>query len=135
MGVFTVSIRVRNWQKRCLASDERGADVACDALVDTGAVELCLPAELVEQLRLTQTRTLLGETADGTRHRLRVMGMTEVEVQGRTAVVEIVELPRGAMPLLGATPLQAMDWHISPREHRLVPNPRSPDGGPLIALY
>lgn len=61
------------------------------------------------------------------------MGIAEVEIQGRSCQVQVIELPRGAHPLLGAVPLEEMDWHISPTEGRLVPNPRSPDG-PMLPL-
>lgn len=55
------------------------------------------------------------------------MGIAEVEVQGRTCRVQATELPRGYHPLLGAVPLGEMDWHISPTQKRLMPNPRWPD--------
>lgn len=61
------------------------------------------------------------------------MGIAEVEVQGRVAHVRVVEFPRGAKPLLGAVPLEEMDWHISTAEKKLVPNPLSPHG-PLLPL-
>ena len=44
-----------------------------------------------------------------------------------------LELPHGAKPLLGAVPLEQMDWHLSPLDNRLVPNPESPDG-PLVPM-
>ena len=68
MGVFSVEIGLRNWQNRFLAVEERGEDVACDAVVDMGASALCLPSDIVERLKLTQvgkTRLLL---ADGEYH-------------------------------------------------------------------
>jgi clan AA aspartic protease len=133
MGTFSIEIVVRNWQNRFLPAAERGEDVTCEALVDTGAVELALPVEIIERLRLVELDTMRAETADGGLHTLRVMGMAEVEVQGRTARVQVIELPRGARPLLGAVPLEEMDWQVSPREGRLVPNPRHPEG-PTIPL-
>lgn len=133
MGVFEVEIRVRNWQNRFLPEEERGEEIVCKALVDTGAVELSLPAELVERLKLMELGQVRAYTADGSEHRYRVMGIAEVEVQGRSCQVRVIELPRGARPLLGAIPLEEMDWHISPVEKKLVPNPRSPDE-PLLPL-
>ena len=127
MGVFTVGTKITNWQNRFLPEDEHGDEVTCAALGDTGAVEFALPAELIERLRLVEVRVIRAETADGGHHRSRVMGIAEVEVQGRTCRVQAIELPRGAQPLLGAVPLEEMDWHISPTQKRLVPNPRWPD--------
>ena len=90
-------------------------------------MELALPAELIERLRLAEVGTIRVETADGVDHVYRIMGIAEVEVQGRTCRVQAIEFPRGAQPLLGAVPLEEMDWHISPAEMRLLLNPRWPD--------
>lgn len=127
MGVFTVRIKLRNWQNRFLAADEQGEEVECDALVDSGAAELALPADIIEKLRLVPIDTVRVRTADNARHEYRVFGIAEVEVQGRKSQVRAVELPRGARPLLGAVPLEEMDWHISPLQRKLVPSPDSPD--------
>ena len=133
MGVFKVPIRVRNWQNRFLPPENQGQDVSCDALVDSGAAELSLPANLVEQLKLENLGKVRVYTADGGEHEYRVMGIAEVEVEGRICQVRVIELPRGAEPLLGAVPLEEMDWHISPIEKKLMPNPRSPER-PLLPL-
>jgi len=131
MGTFEVEIEVRNWQNRFLREEERGEDIVCKALVDSGAVQLSLPAERVERLKLMELGQVRVYTADGGEHEYRVMGIAEVEVQGRTTRVQVIELPRGAKPLLGAIPLEEMDWHISPIEKKLVPNLRPPEKPPL----
>ena len=133
MGVFSVPIRVRNWQNQFLPPEQHGEELECDALVDTGCVELALPVELVERLKLKEVGTVRAFTADGGRHEFRLFGIAEVEVQERTCQVRVIELPHGSKPLLGAVPLEQMDWHVSPLEKRLVPNPESPDG-PLVPL-
>lgn len=133
MGVFDVEIKIRNWLNRYLPEGERGEEIVCKALVDSGAAELALPSELIERLKLVELGMVGVKTADGGRHQFRAMGIAEVEVQGRICHVRAIELPRGAQPLLGAAPLEAMDWHISPVQRRLVPNPLSPEG-PLLPL-
>ena len=133
MGVFTVEISVRNWQNRFLPETERGEEIVCQALVDTGAAQLALPAEFVERLRLLELGQGRVFTADGGEHTYRVMGIAEVEVQGRSTRVQVIELPRGTRPLLGAIPLEEMDWHVVPGAQRLLPNPDSPDR-PLLPL-
>jgi len=133
MGVFEVEIKVRNWQNRFLPEEDRGEDITCRALVDSGAVQLSPPVERIERLKLMELGQIRVFTADGSEHEYRVMGIAEVEVQGRTARVQVIELPRGAKPLLGAVPLEEMDWHISPIEKKLLPNPRSPER-PLLPL-
>ena len=133
MVVFRVPVKVRNWQNRYLPAERRGEEVQCEALVDSGAAELALPIELIERLRLEHLGDVRVYTADRGEHDYRVFGIAEVEVQGRVCQVRVIELPRGADPLLGAVPLEEMDWHISPLEKRLVPNPRSPEK-PLLPL-
>lgn len=133
MGIFYVPAKVRNWQNRFLPPHRHGSEVACEMLVDSGAAELALPAEIVEALRLEELDTVRVFTADGGQHEYRVMGIVEIDVQGRQAQVRTIELPRGSEPLLGAVPLEEMDWRIDPAQRKLVPNPRSPDR-PLLPL-
>jgi len=104
-------LKVRNWQNRYLPPDRQGAEVECEALVDSGAAELALPVEMIERLRLDHLGEVRVYTADGGEHDYRVFGIAEVEVQGRTCQVRVIELPHGAEPLLGAVPLDEMDWH------------------------
>ena len=133
MGVFKVPIKLKNWQNRFLPEEQRGEDIECEALVDSGAAELSLPSELIEKLKLEETGRVQVYTADGGRHTYLVFGIVELSVQGRTCQVRAIELPRGTKPLLGALPLEEMDWHIAPQKRKLVPNPESPDE-PLLPL-
>lgn len=133
MGAFNVQITVKNWHNRYLPENQRGEDIVTDVLVDTGAAELALPAEMIERLKLEEVDKVKVYTADGAEHEYRVMGMAESFVQGRSCQLRVIELPRGAHPLLGAVPLEEMDWHISSTEKKLVPNPRSPQR-PLLPL-
>jgi clan AA aspartic protease len=133
MGVFHVPVKLRNWQNRFLPKGKRGQDVECDVLVGSGAAELALPADVIAKLKLEETGAVRVYTADGGEHNYRVFGIVDLEVQGRTCQVRAIELPRGAQPLLGAAPLEAMDWHISPSGKKLVPNPKSPEN-PLLPL-
>jgi len=133
MGVFTVNVKLHNLLNRYLPEDKRGEDVECGAMVDAGAAELALPAEIVERLRLEPLDVARVFTADGGRHEYRICGIVELEVQGRKCHVRAIELPRGSQPLLGAVPLEEMDWHVSAQEKKLLPNPKSPDA-PLLPL-
>ena len=126
-------MKVRNWQNRFLPDDKRGEEISFEALVDSGAAELALPLDLIGCLKLEDLGSIKVFTADGGKHNYRIFGIAEVEVQGRITQVRVFELPYGAQPLLGAIPLEEMDWHISPSGKKLVPNPRSPDN-PLLPL-
>lgn len=133
MGVFSVPIELKNWQNQFLPEDRRGEDLCCDALVDTGAAELALPTGLIEKLKLQETGEVQVYTADGGEHTYRVFGIVDLSVQGRNCQVRAIELPHDAEPLLGAVPLEEMDWHVSPQEKKLAPNPKSPEK-PLLPL-
>jgi len=134
MGVFSVKAKMRNLLDRYRPPAEHGEDVECDLMVDSGAIQLALPAETVAKLKLEPLGTTRVRIADGGVHEYRVCGIVELEVQGRKCHVRAIELPRDAKPLLGALPLEEMDWHISPLEKKLLPNPESPDG-PLLPMY
>jgi len=133
MHSFRVPIQLKNWQNQFLPEQQRGEDLECEALVDSGAAELALPAEMIERLKLVETGKVQVHTADGGRHTYRIFGIVDLTVQGRSCQVRTIELPQGTDPLLGALPLEEMDWHISDREKRLLPNPKSPEG-PLLPL-
>lgn len=133
MGTFSVKVTLRNWQNRFLPEDKQGEEVVCNAIVDSGAVQLALPVEIVERLRLLPMDKISVFTADGGSHEYRVVGIVEVEVQGRKCAVQAIEIPRGTRPLLGAVPLEQMDWHIDPVNQKLVGRPESPDK-PLLPL-
>ena len=134
VGVFTVPMRVRNWQNGFLPREEQGEDVECNAVVDSGAIQTSLPMELIAALKLTEVGRVHARTADGTLHEYRLMGIAEVEVQGRSWQGRVIELPGGTRPLLGAVTLEEMDWHISPAEQKLLPTPGSPDMPEILLL-
>lgn len=125
MGTFTVPIRLHRWPDG--NAGHGGQAVEREAYVDSGSVHLALPAELVEGLQLQEMGRVRARTADGVRHDYRLVGMVQAEVQGRSCVVHAVELPRGAPVLLGAIPLEIMDWHIDLLHQKLRPSPESPD--------
>ena len=133
MGVFNVTMKLKNWQNKFLPENQRGEDVECQGLVDSGAVELALPADIIERLRLEETGEVQVYTADGGQHTCRVFGIVDLCVQGRTCQVRAIEIPHGTEPLLGAVPLEEMDRHISHQEKKLLPNPKSPEK-PLLPL-
>ena len=73
-GDLAVPIELRNWQNQFLPENKRGEDIECEALVDSGAAELALPADLIARLRLVETGEVKAYTADGGEHIYRVFG-------------------------------------------------------------
>ncbi|MFM8544356.1 MAG: clan AA aspartic protease [Vulcanococcus sp.] len=99
--------------------------VETQALADRGALMLCIPAALAQQLQLTQESEREVSVADGRSIRVPYVGPVKVRCQGRLCFVGALVL--GDDVLLGAVPMEDMDLTINPSRQRLEPDPRSPD--------
>lgn len=93
-----------------------------DALVDTGATTLALPKPLLEQLGLTKQYEKRAMTAGGVQT-LNVYEAARVEIMGRLATVDPIEVPEGNPVLVGQIPLEMMDWVVDLQGRKLVGNP------------
>lgn len=113
--------------KLMLANDRRPdlESVEVEALVDSGAVNLCIPADLALQLRLEKRGSRAVETADGSIHEVDVVAPVRVELGNRWTVTTAFII--GDEVLLGAIPMEDMDVVIDPRRQRLIPNPDHPN--------
>jgi clan AA aspartic protease len=101
--------------------------IEVEALVDTGATTLVLPADLVAQLGLPLRDRRTARLADGTLSEVaRVTGM-HIEILGRDMTGDALVVPAGATPLIGQVQLEMLDLVVDPRSQELRPNPRSPD--------
>jgi clan AA aspartic protease len=107
--------------------------VELDALVDTGATTLALPADVVEALGLPELTRRKVRMADGTVTELPVVVDFFLDILGRRTVCEAFVLPAGATPLIGQVPLETLDLIVDPKSRDLAVNPASPDM-PLLDL-
>ncbi len=89
-----------------------------EVLVDTGATMLSLPADMVRALGLDLWETVDVSTATGV-FRTGIYGSLTLEVEGRRAPFNCLQLPEGSPPLLGVTPLEVLGLEPDLREHRL----------------
>ena len=89
-----------------------------EVLMDTGATHLCLPADLVARLGLGLGYATPVETATGT-DVVRVFRNALVTYEDRSAVVEVIEVPLGRPPLLGAIPMEALGIEPDLRNRRV----------------
>lgn len=105
-----------------LPADQVRKVIVPDALIDTGATTLCLPKRLLDQLGLTKQYEKRGTTAAGLRT-FNVYESARVEINGRLATVDPLELPDDTSVLIGQIPLEAMDWVIDLQGRRLIGNP------------
>ena len=139
MGKVVVSARIENLAdlSRLDAGDisagqARSIDVV-DALVDTGATFLSLPARQIAALGLKRHRTRTARTAGG----ILSFGIYEavrLTVQGRDCVVEVCELPDECPPLIGQIPLEALDFVVDPMGQKLIGNPDH-NGEQMIEIF
>ncbi len=95
------------------------------ALVDTGALMLCIPKHVAVQLKLEKDNDREITLADGSKRLVPYVGPIEVKFEKRNCFVGALVL--GDEVLLGAVPMEDMDLVISPLHRRLEVNPESPN--------
>ena len=111
--------------------DVRRAEL--DALVDTGATGLAIPADVAERLGLREIRRVEVVLADATKRVVPVVRGVSVEIVGRDMVCDAFVLPPGATPLIGQIQLEWLDLVVDPKSREVTVNPASPDV-PLLDL-
>ena len=129
MGETVVSIGLENYVDRSnAASGLRTAPVRrteADGVVDTGAVMLVLPQNVVESLGLEPLRTAIVTYADERKEERPVAGPVAIEVCDRMMVTECVVGPPLSEPLIGQIVLEALDLIADCANRTLTP--RIPD--------
>ena len=120
MGLVYQHIRIAN------AARPELEEVDANALVDSGAAELCVSKLVALQLKLRPIDQRIVTYADGRKESVDYVGPVRVEVFGRNAFVGAMVVP-GDQVLLGALPMQSMDVLIDPARHQLIPNPAYPN--------
>jgi clan AA aspartic protease len=102
-----------------------GTPLHASALVDTGALHLCLPEPLARQLDLPFERFRRVTFADGRQFEAPYVGPVRVAVGDRECYVGAMVF--GDEVLLGAIPMEDLDLLVDPARHQLVPrDPRGP---------
>ena len=95
------------------------------ALVDTGALHLCLPESLARQMDLPFDRFRRVTYADGRSMEAPYVGPIRIEVGDRECFVGAMVF--GDEVLLGAIPMEDMDLLVDPARRKVVPrDPRGP---------
>jgi len=95
------------------------------ALVDTGALMLCVPERVALQLKLDMSKSREVTVADGRTQIVPYAGPLEVIFENRSCYVGALVL--GDEVLLGAVPMEDMDLIVSPAHRKLMVNPDSPN--------
>jgi clan AA aspartic protease len=104
-----------------------------DALVDTGATMLSVPAGIIRQLGLTKQSTRRVTTSRGV-DVANVYSAVNLAIQGRNCTVDVIEVPDDVPVLIGQIPLEYLDFVVDPQSRSLIGNPAH-GGEQMYELY
>jgi clan AA aspartic protease len=106
--------------------------IEVDALVDTGAVHLCVPEHVAIQLKLEELEKREVTVADGSKHLVAYVGPVKTAFRNRSCYTGAMVL--GNDVLLGAIPMEDMDLVVPPSTREVAPNPQNPNIPASIAM-
>lgn len=95
------------------------------ALVDTGAMTLCIPEHIAIQLKLHETEKREVTTADERVHIVPYVGPVQIKFANRTCFTGALVI--GETVLMGAVSMEDMDLVVSPSGQSITVNPKSPN--------
>jgi clan AA aspartic protease len=126
MGIVYQQIRIYNAARPDLE------EIDAKAIVDTGAIDLCIPRHIVNQLKLETVEQREVTYADGPKEVVDYVGPVKIECFGRHAFTGAMVM--GDTVLLGAIPMESMDLLVDPRRLQLIPNPENPNIPGALAM-
>ena len=114
MGEIVAKVELENPGDRALAQRGYGLESgvrrsSVDTGVDTGAVMLVLPRNVVERLGLETQRTAVVTYADERREERPLAGPVTVRIGNRSMNTDCVVGPPSSEPLIGQIVLKALD--------------------------
>ncbi len=119
MGLIYADIELANAKNGSLKS------MAVRALVDTGAMTLCIPEHIAIQLQLQEIEKREITTADERSHLAPYVGPVQIKFANRTCFTGALVI--GESVQMGAVPMEDMDLVISPSGQTVTVNPKSPN--------
>ncbi len=119
MGMIRAQIELGNPTKPDLKP------LTVEALVDTGAMTICIPEACCGAARLETIETREVTTADEKSHVVPYVGPIRIRFEKRTCFTGALVI--GESVLLGAVPMEDMDLVVSPAAETIVVNPKSPN--------
>ncbi|MDQ3560323.1 MAG: clan AA aspartic protease [Pseudomonadota bacterium] len=125
MGLVRTSIQITNPRR----SDLRPIEV--DALVDTGALHLCIPQHIALQLDLEELEKREVPIA-GSKQIVAYVGPIRTSFRNRSCYTGGMVL--GDEVLLGTIPMDDMDLVVRPASRDIVPNPLNPNIPASVAM-
>jgi clan AA aspartic protease len=119
MGLVKTRISLNN------PKDPSLSKIEIEALVNAGALHLCIPEHVAVQLQLQEIYKREVVTADGRRQLCAYVGPVQITFGSRGCFTGALVL--GDAVLLGAVPMEDMDLIISPSRRTVEVNPESPN--------
>ncbi len=95
--------------------------------MDTGAVMLVLPEDVVGHLGLRTRREVMVAYANESKETRPVAGPVTVQIGNRFMNADCIIGPPSSEPLIGQIVLEALDLTADCGSRTLVPRPESPD--------
>lgn len=126
MGIILTDIELANARLDDLLP------ITVNALVDSGAVHLCIPQHVANQLKLSVLDRREVTVASGESQMVDYVGPIKVRFANRQCVVGALVL--GDQALLGAIPMEDMDLVIHPSRHIVTVNPANPNMAMSLAM-
>lgn len=131
MGEVKVEVELENavdreLVRRQLIQENQIRSAKVRILVDSGAVMLVLPQDLVETLGLCEEGKAIVTYADERKEERPLAGIVTVRVGNRSTNVNCIIGPPSSEPLLGQIVLGAMDLLVDCVQQKLIPRPESP---------
>lgn len=138
MGEIVASVELENTADRNIASEGLRDEstirrTSVDGVVDTGAVMLVLPENVVGRLGLKTQRQVVVTYADERKETRPVAGPVTIRIGNRFMISECVVGPPLSEPLIGQIVLEALDLVADCTNRTVAPRPESPDS-PLLKL-
>lgn len=138
MGEIVASIELENAADRGIVSqglrDESTVRrTTVEGVVDTGAVMLMLPENVVGRLGLERQREVVVTYADERKETRPVAGPLTIRIGNRFMNTDCIVGPPLSEPLIGQIVLEALDLVADCTNRTLSPRPESPDS-PLLKL-
>ncbi len=131
MGEVRTRLCLENYEDRCLFKKKYIAETEVrkeeiDALVDTGAVMLMLPQDLVEALGLEIIDRAIVTYADERKEERDIAGVVNVRIGNRQMNTDCIVGPPNSEPLVGQIIMEGMDLLVDCSKQTLRPRPESP---------
>jgi len=131
VGEIKVKIDLENFADRYLylkksIQEDEVKKHQMDAIVDTGAVMLMLPQEVVEKLGMEVLRTVIVTYADERREERHVAGTVTIKIGDRFMNTDCIVGPPLSEALIGQVILETLDLIPDCQRQILTPRPESP---------